>query len=55
MPEAATDEAIMRVVIREGFSYDLADSLLNALRSATDYLTANPPRVTTSSHGFSHT
>jgi hypothetical protein len=43
------------VVIREGFSYDLADSLLTALKSATDYLTANPPRVPTSSHGFSHT
>ena len=55
MPEAVTDEAIMRVVIREGFSYDLADSLLSALRSATDYLTANPPRVPTPSHGFSHT
>src|SRR6476469_9566476 len=37
MPEAATDEAIMRVVIREGFSYDLADDLIAALRSATDY------------------
>ena len=45
MPEAATDEAIMRVVIREGFSYDLADDLLASLRSATDYLTANPPRI----------
>ena len=55
MPEAATDEAIMRVVIREGFSYDLADDLLAALRSATDYLTANPPRISTAPHGFSHT
>jgi glutamate decarboxylase len=55
MPEAATDEAIMRVVIREGFSFDLADDLLAALRSATDYLTANPPRTSTASHGFSHT
>jgi glutamate/tyrosine decarboxylase-like PLP-dependent enzyme len=49
MPEAATDEAIMRVVIREGFSFDRADSLLAALRSATDYLTANPPRTSTAS------
>ena len=49
------DEAIMRVVIREGFSYDLADDLLAALRSATDYLTANPPRISTAPHGFSHT
>jgi glutamate decarboxylase len=55
MPEAATDEAIMRVVIREGFSYDLADDLLAALHSATDYLTANPPRISTAPHGFSHT
>src|SRR4051812_6952607 len=49
MPEAATDEAIMRVVIREGFSYDLADDLIAALRSATDYLDANPPRRSSAS------
>ena len=55
MPEAATDEAIMRVVIREGFSYDLADDLIGALRSATDYLSANPPRLSTAAPGFDHT
>ncbi|MEU7811590.1 hypothetical protein [Pseudonocardia sp. NPDC049154] len=54
VPEAATDEAIMRVVIREGFSYDLADDLINALRSATGYLAANPPRISTASGGVSH-
>jgi hypothetical protein len=45
----------MRVVVREGFSYDLADDLIAALRSATDYLNANPPRSSTAAHGFSHT
>jgi hypothetical protein len=45
----------MRVVVREGFSYDLADDLIAALRNATDYLGANPPQVSTASHGFSHT
>ncbi|HEY6424503.1 MAG TPA: glutamate decarboxylase [Pseudonocardiaceae bacterium] len=55
MPEAATDVAIMRVVVREGFSYDLADSLIDSLADATHYLTRNPPRVPAPSAGFSHT
>ena len=32
-----------------------AQGFLAGLRSATDYLTANPPRVSTAPHGFSHT
>jgi glutamate decarboxylase len=32
MPDAATDVAVMRVVVREGFSYDLADDLAEALK-----------------------
>jgi glutamate decarboxylase len=55
MPDAATDVAVMRVVVREGFSYDLADDLADALKEATEYLTANPPRVPTPKAGFSHT
>jgi glutamate decarboxylase len=55
MPDAATDVAVMRVVVREGFSYDLADDLAQALKEATEYLTANPPRVPTPKAGFSHT
>ncbi|MGH3793748.1 MAG: glutamate decarboxylase [Pseudonocardiaceae bacterium] len=55
MPDAATDVAVLRVVVREGFSYDLAEALVDALKSATDNLAANPPRVSTSTAGFRHT
>ncbi len=55
MPDAATDVAVMRVVVREGFSYDLAEALVGALRDATDYLTENPPRKASATPGFSHT
>ena len=55
MPDDATDVAVMRVVVREGFSYDLAEALIDALRAATDHLAKNPPRAATSRHGFSHT
>jgi glutamate decarboxylase len=55
MPEAATDVAVMRVVVREGFSYDLADDLADALKEATEYLSDNPPRVPKPKAGFSHT
>ena len=44
----------MRVVVREGFSYDLADDLIGALKAATEYLTKNPPREA-AQPGFSHT
>jgi glutamate decarboxylase len=55
MPDDATNVAVMRVVVREGFSYDLADDLLDALQQAVDDLTANPPRETHAKPGFSHT
>jgi glutamate decarboxylase len=55
MPDDATDIAVMRVVVREGFSYDLADALLDDLQEAVDHLTDNPPRAGSASHGFSHT
>jgi glutamate decarboxylase len=55
MPDAATDIAVMRVVVREGFSYDLAEALVGAVKGATDHLAADPPRTTSASHGFSHT
>ena len=55
MPEAATDVAVLRVVVREGFSLDLADALIEALQEAVDQLTANPPKVGTAAQGFSHT
>ncbi len=55
MPDDATDVAVMRVVVREGFSLDLADSLIEALKEAVDHLTADPPRVSEAREGFSHT
>ncbi|MDP9119726.1 MAG: glutamate decarboxylase, partial [Actinomycetota bacterium] len=55
MPDNATDVAVMRVVVREGFSRDLADALIAALHEGVDHLTANPPRVVGPTQGFSHT
>jgi len=55
MPDDATEVAVLRVVVREGFSRDLADSLVTALAGAVDHLTKNPPRESTASPGFSHT
>ena len=52
--DAATNVAVMRVVVREGFSYDLADDLIDALNAATEYLSQNPPRQA-AKPGFSHT
>src|SRR5215213_642443 len=54
MPEAATDLAVLRVVVREGFSRDLADALVDALKDATDYLDANPPKAAQAPAAFSH-
>jgi glutamate decarboxylase len=55
MPNDATDVAVMRVVVREGFSHDLADALIHELRSAVDHLTQDPPRSSSTTTGFSHT
>ena len=43
MPDDATDVAVLRIVVREGFSMDLADSLLDELRKAVAHLQAFPP------------
>ncbi len=55
MPDAATGVAVMRVVVREGFSYDLSEALIDALKNAVQYLTDNPPRRSQAPAGFSHT
>ena len=55
MPDDATDVAVLRVVIREGFSYDLADALLDDLGETVDKLSEAPPPPDSSSAGFSHT
>jgi glutamate decarboxylase len=54
MPEAATDVAVMRVVVREAFSRDLADALVDALKAATDHLAENPPKAARPPAAFSH-
>ena len=54
MPDDATDVAVLRIVVRKGFSIDLADALIDALRAATEFLTQNPPRPA-ANPGFSHT
>ncbi|MDX2381989.1 MAG: glutamate decarboxylase [Acidimicrobiia bacterium] len=55
MPANATDLAVLRIVVREGFGADLADGLLAAIRESVVYLTANPPGAVEPVPGFSHT
>jgi glutamate decarboxylase len=43
MPEGAENVAVLRVVVREGFSRDLADELLKALGEAVAFFEKNPP------------
>ena len=43
MPEAAEDVAVLRIVVREGFSRDLADELLDGIREGIAFFEKNPP------------
>ena len=43
MPAGAEDVAVLRVVVREGFSRDLADELLADLGDPVPFLEKNPP------------
>ena len=54
MPENATDVAVLRIVVREGFTMDLASSLLTDLREACDDLQSNPPLQSATRSGFGH-
>ena len=54
MPADATDVAVLRIVVREGFGMDLADSLLAAIREAVAHLEQFPPAHAAEA-GFSHT
>jgi glutamate decarboxylase len=47
MPEGAEGVAVLRVVVREGFSRDLATMLLDDLKSAVADLEAHPPNKPT--------
>jgi glutamate decarboxylase len=55
MPDDATDVAVLRVVVREGFSFDLADDLLADLSDSVAYLREHPAGLGPASAGFSHT
>jgi glutamate decarboxylase len=54
MPEAATDLAVLRIVVREGFDMDLADSLLEDLGKAVAHLEEFPPARPKPETGFAH-
>ena len=55
LPANAEDVAVLRIVVREGFSRDLADMLLEDLRHAVGHFEANPPaRPTEPAPQFAH-
>ncbi len=55
MPEGAEDVAVLRVVVREGFSRDLADELLDAIRDGVAFFDKNPPaQLTGPAPSFAH-
>ena len=54
MPDNATDVAVLRIVVREGFTMDLAGALINDLRSACEDLQTNPPLKSAQQSGFAH-
>jgi glutamate decarboxylase len=54
MPDNATDVAVLRIVVREGFTLDLASELIKNLREACDDLQTNPPMESAARSGFSH-
>ncbi len=55
MPENATDVAVLRVVVREGFDLDLADSLIESLGKAVTHLEQYPPNQPPPAAPFAHT
>ena len=54
MPDDATDVAVLRIVVREGLSLDLAESLIGDLRQACSDLAASPPPSSHAPSGFHH-
>lgn len=54
MPENATDVAVLRIVVREGFDMDLADSLLHDLGRSVAHLEEFPPLHPKPASGFAH-
>ncbi len=54
MPDNATDVAVLRIVVSEVFTMDLADSLIDDLRTACEDPQANPPSRSVDQAGFAH-
>ena len=54
LPDDATDVAVLRIVVREGFSMDLAALLLEDLATTVDALDEHGPSASENSR-FSHT
>jgi glutamate decarboxylase len=54
MPANAEDVAVLRIVVREAFTTDLASSLVEDIRTTVERLRREPSR-STPSEGFSHT
>lgn len=54
MPDAATDVSVLRVVVREGFSADLARSLWEDLHAVIDHLDAIQPDGHFTQEHFAH-
>jgi glutamate decarboxylase len=55
MPDNATDIAVLRVVVREGFSRDMAEMLLADIKKAVAHFEANPMSKPKDSGGhFAH-
>ncbi|MCL4394200.1 MAG: glutamate decarboxylase, partial [Chloroflexi bacterium] len=57
MPENRTDLVVQRVVVRHGFSHDMADFLLGDIRRALDYFSRQPGMTpgTGEGAGYHHT
>ncbi len=54
MPDNATDVAVLRVVVREGFSLDLAAALVDDITAAVAFFEANPPVIVPTDSAFAH-
>lgn len=54
MPEDATEVAVLRIVVREGFDMDLAEVLLSDLADAVAHFEAYPPPHPEPGSGFTH-
>ena len=54
MPPDAEDVAVLRIVVREGFSIDLADGLIEDLRTSVEQLRRRQPKQSSGRRSFAH-